>query len=469
MHSVTPITLAGLGMFALASTSSVTADDDDIIFQDRLEVIEIQRPGTVAERVIPRSVLGGDSPNAIKAFGDKAAFTLTPTLNREIWFADGNEDGTVVVELPEGFRSVTVRGAVVQGGRIYFISSQANNVPAIWASDGTQANTELVMDGNELGLSGPIGELTAVADAIFFHNNTAQGRKLFRLNEQQPGGAEAITGVRVNVSTSRAMTAFDNRLFVGGRLDGTPGVISVMPDGTSTLTWQLEGGQGPFPLSEPGSLTTMGGNVYFSASGGEGVALWRIGSAGAAQRLFNPSDSAEQMRGAENLVAANGRLYFVTRRWNPDIEDFESGTRLALSEGSPNSTNWFWPPATESPLSNGANMPTAAFGQRLLFLNLVTNGTVSSTDQKFYGDQGNIRPDHTVPGEGGLWLTATSGQHIAFAGFEAGTSFAVTEPENLWINSNAVNLAMVDGLPWFIGRTFGQSFEIWRMAPEESD
>jgi hypothetical protein len=453
------------GQEALRDLSSVGGD---IVFQDRYEMEIVQVPSGTAERVVAASQLSGN-PDSLAALGDQAVFTIGTISNREVWFADGTDHGSYAIELPEGYTDVTVRGHVVRGERIYFLASPSFGVTDIWASDGSASGTERVVSGGELGLSQSFHELTQFGGEIAFRVFDDGAHRVYLLDDSAAGGARRVENLTVSTGSSRSLAALGSDLYVSGWLDGSIGLHRVDAAGQANQAWELQTvGEGNPVL--PQELTASNNSIHFAASQGEGVALWRHQPGLGTSRLFDPSEEAEHMRGASNLTAADGRLYFFTLPWNPNTESFSSGWRLAVSDGTTSGTNWYWPALSESGISNAPNLPTAGLGSRLLFRADVTDGTAAGTYSKNYqGTSSAIRPDHTVSGAGGIWLTATNGANMAFAGFDDDDSFAVTDPPGLRYNNNAVNLARVDGLPWMIARVgFSGGWEIWRIAPEDN-
>lgn len=366
--------------FANPTFSADSRAENDIIFQDRLEAEIVQVPGRVAERIVAARELSS-SANSIAALGTQAVFTLGQRSNREIWFADGTDEGSYAIELPEGYEDVTVQGHVVRGDRIYFFASPGSGVTDIWATDGTEPGTEQVVDGTALGLDQPLRELTRFGDSIAFQTFQDGARRVFLLDESALGGASVVEDLRVNGNTSRALAALGQTLYVSGSLNGVDGLVRLTSAGATSQAWEMEQ-DGPGDRSLPQSMTVSGNSVYFSASQGEGVALWRHTVGGGTLRLFNPREEAEYMRGASNLVAVSGGLYFFTFPWNPDSAAFVTRERLAFTGGTASGTDWYWPPLDQQGILNGANVEVAALGQRMLFRAEITNGTAPGTREK---------------------------------------------------------------------------------------
>lgn len=443
--------------------SAAVRGEEDIIFQDRYKSESVLVPGRVAERFITSSQLNGEAGHIV-SFGDQAVFSA----GGPIWFSDGSEEGTYTIDLPEG-KNFNLNGHAIHDDRLYFLVTNSSTDRDIWVTDGTEAGTRPVVIYADLGLSFSIQGIVPFGDQLAFWLFHDGDLRVFITDESEPGGARQIEDLRVFSNTFTPLAALAGNLYVSGILGSDSGLFRINTQGEVSLVWELER-QGPGNLWLPMELTVSGSSLYFRASQGEGMALWKYSPDLGADRMFDPTEAAQHMSGAVTLTAAEGRLYFLTRPWNPNTESFTGAWHLAFTAGLPETTEWYWPSLAEGGLNN-VNIATASLGPRLLFRSEVSDGTASGTYTKTYdGTTSLLRPHRAVPGHEGIWFTATNDRDLAFAGFSDSDSFVITEPSDLRYRNTSYNLAMVDGLPWMIARRgFSGPWEIWRVAPEEGD
>ncbi|MGY6630134.1 MAG: hypothetical protein ACXIUL_03910 [Wenzhouxiangella sp.] len=443
--------------------NSVIRDEEDIIFQDRYQTEFVPVPGQVAERFITSSQLNAQ-PGHLVSFGDQAVFSA----GGPIWFSDGSEEGTYTIDLPEG-KTFNLNGHAIYDDRLYFLITNTSTDRDIWVTDGTEAGTQPVVIYADLDLSFSIQGIVPFGDQLAFWLFHDGDYRVFITDESESGGARQIEDLRVFTNSPTPVAALGGNLYVSGILGSDSGLFRINTQGEVSLVWELER-QGPGNLWLPMELTVSGSSLYFRASQGEGMALWKYSPDLGADRMFDPTEAAQHMIGAVTLTAAEGRLYFLTRPWNPSTESFTGAWHLAVTTGLPETTDWHWPSLAEGGLNN-VNIATASLGPRLLFRSEVSDGTASGTYTKTYdGTTSLLRPHRAVPGHEGIWFTATNDRDLAFAGFSDSDSFVITEPSDLRYRNTSYNLAMVDGLPWMIARRgFSGPWEIWRVAPEEGD
>jgi ELWxxDGT repeat protein len=180
------------------------------------------------------------------SFGGRLYFAAeaAPT-GRELWATDGTEAGTVlVVDLNPGTVGSVPRFLTVHGGELYFSATTDATGDELWRTDGSEAGTVLVKDivaGVDGGL--PVG-LLSVGTTLFFAARTAEvGCELWSsdgtesgtllVKDISPGAADGLVWNGLMFS----MTAHDlgSKLFFYAD-DGLVGSEPWITDGTAVGT-----------------------------------------------------------------------------------------------------------------------------------------------------------------------------------------------------------------------------------------
>ncbi len=207
-----------------------------------------------------------------------------------LWVSDGTREGTRLVAkidpAPPGFTNnsfVEVYDLVAVGERLFFavfsweISKGSKDAVGseLWMSDGTEEGTRLVRvfggsrTVHDTGWDDP-WDLQAVGERLFFKvDHYFEGAGLWVTD-----GTEGGTGRVMQCDRDAAIAAFDGRVFLGAT-DAKHGDEVWVSDGTSAgsgLYSELAPGSGG---SAPGDFTVAGTRLFFTAhTGAHGRELW---------------------------------------------------------------------------------------------------------------------------------------------------------------------------------------------------
>ncbi len=292
-----------------------------------------------------------DSPQELTRFGGQAAFWRAVRLPDDrfqfrLWVTDGTQAGTrKLLDLPPGVESYKLTGV---GSRLYFADTEQKGDPyqwRPWVSDGTPEGTR---------------PLTAL-DGLNFNDGNGQafvemgGRAFFRMSQGDgpveiwsTDGTPAGTGPAVRASTGMiepgSLTPIGGRLYFAARREGDPtgGFLPWVSDGTTAGTVPLTpsadalgfhlGGLYEFSWEDPSRFVELDGRVFFAASDvNHGDELWATD--GTSEGTARVRDVQPGALGSypRGLTSWNGRLWFRAL-------DAVHGMELWSSDGSAQGT-----------------------------------------------------------------------------------------------------------------------------------
>ena len=233
-----------------------------------------------------RSVYAFDlrAPRFLTSFSNRVFFAApSPTqtqLNVELWFSDGTNAGTRLFADIALFYGSNPLFLTVAGDTLFFHAWDPDNQDALWATDGTRAGTRMVGDMYAQ-------ELADFQGTLYFAGWTWEhGMELWRSD---------------------------------GTVTGTHLVRDI---------WQ---GRQPSNLpneSEPSSLASVNGTLYFAADDGvHGRELWRSDGTAAGTRMVCDRSPGASGLAPRWLAGLGGRVYFAA-------SDAAHGRELWRSDGT---------------------------------------------------------------------------------------------------------------------------------------
>lgn len=283
--------------------------------------------GTEAGTTLVEDIRPGDQSSLL--FQDPALTDFAGTLlffaddgvnGLEIWTSDGTEAGTTLVTDFSGQAApmqILIRTRLaLAGGRLLFRAFDEDLELDLWATDGTAAGTEKIVDTTTPTSSvlispwdGKVVEPTAWGsvgdDLVFLADDGTTGNEPF-VSDGTAAGTELLadTYPGPDWSAFHSLTPLGDgqALFSTGILWKTDG----SPAGTAPL--------GPDGLSSVAELTRIGETVFFSGSSSEaGRELWKTngtfaGTGRVADILPGTTDSSPY-----RLTAVGNTLFFVAR------------------------------------------------------------------------------------------------------------------------------------------------------------
>ena len=278
---------------------------------------------------------GSSSPQQFTRAGSRLFFpAYKPGLGWRLWSTDGIPSNTTVVDslVSGGFANLTA-----VGGRVAF---RDLSFPVVWASDGTNAGTVKLRDGDA-------ASLTDAGSRLFFTVNFGQ----LWTSDLTPAGTRLVK--RFGNTLPSSLTAFGGLLYFVAD-DGIYGPQLWKSDGTAAGT-VLVAVVHPGPASSvPQFFQELNGAVFFIAANG----LWRSdGTEGGTTQLVG----GLMIDGS--LLAANRKLFWVESGFTPV---------LMMNDGTAGGTAPVPVPAGLYP-----QWSTVAAGDRVLFFGRQNNGDLS--------------------------------------------------------------------------------------------
>jgi ELWxxDGT repeat protein len=293
---------------------------------------------------------GGDVGAAV-ALPSRVVFSLRPSIGPlEVWSTDGSHEGTrKIFETPVELSSLHSLSAL--DGKGYFVTSRPNQTHQIWETDGTAAGTRALTTNDQLRIETPVRLARLGATLYFIGNEDHVGVELWRA-DGTPGGTRPIAEGRmtdfgdlgafqgnVYFVASEPSFPYARRLWKSDGTDaGTVALAEVPAAGTTgdferrqhftqagALLYFIVGGelwrtdgtaQGTLAVTEaealvnPRSLTVLGGNLYFAATGqANGDELWAFD--GTTLRPVQDIAPGPLSSYPLELVASGGKLFFT--------------------------------------------------------------------------------------------------------------------------------------------------------------
>ncbi len=254
--------------------------------------------GTTGGTVLVRDIdpgFSGSNPQSFTAAGGKLFFAAgTSAAGEELWTTDGTGAGTTMVAdvrpgPDSGLYAFPGGGLEAFGDRVLFEGDDGTHSLEPWVSDGTEAGTHLVRDLNPGAawafdyFQRPLVSLTLAARALFFAATDASGWRLWATDGTE-AGSELVQGIEPQHSSIPRLYAFEltytadvAATFFFQATDHVHGEELWASDGTSANTRMVKDIDAtPLHGSYPQELTALGGKLLFAARppSGDDYQLW---------------------------------------------------------------------------------------------------------------------------------------------------------------------------------------------------
>ncbi|HZL36648.1 MAG TPA: ELWxxDGT repeat protein [Tepidisphaeraceae bacterium] len=221
-----------------------------------------------------------------------------------LWKTDGTSAGTVSIASFTAPPSETpvITDLTDVNGRLYFSASDATIGQELWSSDGTAAGTYLVVDVTPGISSSSTQFITGVNGQVFFDANG-----MLYKTDGSVGGTIPLTGpyfITEGLGPNEQVALNNDLLFTGNPSSGYPRLWR--SDGTPAGTAQVDPAANLRPVS---TFAVLNGSAYFmnlDSSGNE--SLYKTDGTDAGTSLV--LDFGKSTFG-ESLLTINGTLYFV--------------------------------------------------------------------------------------------------------------------------------------------------------------
>lgn len=338
--------------------------------------------------------------------------------NHELWMSDGTQAGTGrVVNINQDETVGSGPSTMTRYSGLYYLVSNDGGGPALWRTDGTQANTQELrtFDTVDLGSGGLVHD-----DALYFvANGDAAGTELWRYNGSQ---FQRLTNINPtgNTNFGQSFAVLGNRLVF-------PATDNISGDNP----WSYDLGSGASQLLIdviPGAFTgqvsemiTLGNRAVFRADHETaGLELWSTDGTPAGTDLLkdiNPGGNGASI----NFLATDGAVAYLRA-------SDASGAELWKTDGTTAGTVMVRNIAPGAADSNPGSM--VAFAGKFWFVATDADGAeLWSTDGTTEGTQKlEVNPSTSI-GSNPYGLTVAAGRlyFVADGGDGAGTELWATD------------------------------------------
>ncbi|MBK8099522.1 MAG: hypothetical protein IPK26_20630 [Planctomycetes bacterium] len=239
-------------------------------------------------------------------------FATDPAHGTELWSTDGTPAGTsIVIDLRPGPASMLGtepwRLEMMQAGPwLYFRASHDGGTPRLWRTDGTEANTAMVVPGVGGYQPNAMADLGGVL--IYASDEPSGVRGPLWRTDGTPAGTQQVTQGPVAINLANDFAVANGRYIFTVFLSSI-GYELYSTDGTTVFGL---GDRNPGPANfTPGQFVTLGGFAYFTATtAAHGTELWRSDGTAAGTGLVADVVPGPTSSSITNLTVANGALWF---------------------------------------------------------------------------------------------------------------------------------------------------------------
>ena len=378
---------------------------------------------------------------------------------------------------PINFGVTVLSAPVVVGNEMFFAGADPTHGAQLWESDGTDAGTVRLTDGNDVnGGIYPSG-LTAVGGTLYFSaddgvaafGGVGNGDQLWKSNGTAAGTVmvtDSNDGV-VNASLfPYELTAAGGELYFVAP-DNQDGEQLFESNGTAagtTMVKDIPGANG-YPGSYPANLTAAGNQLYFSASGAnQGNQLWMTNGTASGTVQLTTGNASNGGVGPQSLAPATGPVYFAgydptdkSQVWSSN--GTASGTkRLTTANASGSGMTPQFLTAVGNTVYFAGN--DGVHGTQLWSSNgttttMLTSGNVSG---------GGLSPNDLTAVGSTVYFTGNDGVHGTQLWSSNGTAggTAMVADINGTTTADVTNITAVNGTVYFAAYTTANGFQIWQ-------
>jgi ELWxxDGT repeat protein len=249
-----------------------------------------------------------------------------PTHGDELWASDGTTAGTqLVLDINPGAGYSLTHYLTNVNGTLFFVANDGTHGAELWESNGSPGGTMLVKDIFPGPGSSSPNYLTNVNGTLFFSAFGTQGPELWTSNGS-PAGTTPVKDIPSGLETNVNGTLF----FVAN--DGTNGAELWASNGTAAGTVLVKDIRPGSASSYARYLTNVNGTLFFQANDGSHQSqLWASNGTAAGTFLVQDINPGGPGSSPSQLTNVNGTLFF-------QANDGTRGFELWESNGTPAGT-----------------------------------------------------------------------------------------------------------------------------------
>ncbi len=282
------------------------------------------------------SAASASNPQNFTAFNNQIYFTAsngTTANGTELWKTDGTDAGTTQVsDIREGTAASNPQNfTVINSTTLLFSAHDGTAGVELWKTDGSEVGTVNVVDypgtGNSITWMENLNETAIVGQIV-----TTTGRELYKSD-----GTAANSSLLLDINPGTAAgvgTVFfknGNALYFQGN-DGTTGLELWKTDGTTAGTQLVKDINPGATASAPIRFANLGNITYFRANGPNGLELWKTdGTANGTVEVADINPGAGSST-PDQIQSVNGVLYFFASDdgTNFDFYKYDNSTLTKL-------------------------------------------------------------------------------------------------------------------------------------------
>ncbi|MEZ5990303.1 MAG: hypothetical protein R3F30_14520 [Planctomycetota bacterium] len=364
---------------------------------------------------LPAPMTANDDVQYVVPLFDRVLFTADDGVNgQELWASDGTAAGTnMVLDLNPGSGSGYCYYKCRLGDAVLFTGYHPSSGYELWITDGTKAGTRLLKDIYANGNSYP-SFLTRIGDQVFFSAYSGPAGYELWATDGTTAGTRMVADIYPGTGSSNPRYFHE----LAGKacfyaFDGTRGFELWTSDGTAAGTKLVKDIDPGGPSSYPSYFTELNGKLYFQATTtATGYELFETDGTSAGTKLVKDIYPGTGSGSPAYKCTQNGKLWFYAT-------DGINGYQLWESDGT--ATNTYM--ALQAPFDLIPTYITAVGSRRIYF----TGNTATS------GNELNILDTTTTPYR--TWMVDI------FKGPNNSTPYNFT--------GNDYRFAVMDGSAWF--------------------